>query len=165
MKNFKTKDLVAAWNRNNTRQIKKFSTRKVAEAKIRGLAAEMGMSVEKIVGAAPVVNVPDTREKHKGVLRATHEPWPAKQVVAAREGTNHAILIDLLSGDGGATLEDIKTAFEKAGRTMKDSSIRPTINWMTTTKGYGLRTEGKRFFLVYPPGMTGPLAHTKRKSK
>lgn len=100
--------------------------------------------------------------------RGTHLKPVGGKLVACREGTKQAALLDcMLSTTGGATMEQLKKATNWA-----EATVRSAFGWDLKQKGYGVESsfagDQERFRLVLPinaeTGKPYPVpAHTARK--
>lgn len=68
---------------------------------------------------------------------------PNMKLMACREGTKQAVLIDLLCRAGGATLDELHAAMnEPPFKPWTLSSTKTALGWdVSSVKGYGIRTE------------------------
>lgn len=85
------------------------------------------------------------------------------RILACREGTKQAKMVDLLSAPNGASMKELND-----GLGWKDVTVRSGFSWDMKGKGYGVKSEeinGEiRYFLVVPEGEVIP-PHTPRKGK
>lgn len=94
---------------------------------------------------------------------------PAAKLVACRENTNQALLVDCLA-KGTTIAAATKHINETLGKSLSEQVIYSTMLYdVCTMKGYGLEgtLDGNgqpTFKLVYPAGVTAPLPHTAKKS-
>lgn len=71
---------------------------------------------------------------------------PKAKVYPCREGSKQAILVDMLSRSGGATMEELIRALEH-GKAWKEVTVKSGLNWdMNKVKGYGIRTTFRNAF-------------------
>lgn len=93
---------------------------------------------------------------------------PMKKAYACRAGSKQAILVDMLSREQGATMEELLEALSGGTKPWKEVSVKSGMNWdMNKIKGYGIRTtkrgEVDCYHLVLPEGLTAPIPHTVKK--
>lgn len=72
---------------------------------------------------------------------------PKKEARACRAGTKQAMLVDLLSRAGGASMAELREALGN----WSDVTIRSGLTWDMANKGYGIRTtheDGYQRFLA-----------------
>lgn len=118
--------------------------------------------------------------KRASATRGGHDLKPLATVYPCKVGTKQSILIDMLARPQGATYDELRDALSGGKKPWADVTIRSGIGWdVHCVKGYGVTTEiltgaeaqarGKTdgplyvMRLVYPEGMTAPLAHLPRK--
>jgi len=78
------------------------------------------------------------------------------EVRQLKSGSKLALLIDLLAGEEGTTVEEITQELSRTGSRV---DARAWIGFDLRRAGYGVREEGDRLHLTFPKGMTEPLAH------
>lgn len=93
---------------------------------------------------------------------------PLPKAYPCREGTKQAILVDMLSREGGATMGELLEALSGGSKPWKEVTVKSGLNWdMNKVKGYGIRTTKRGdedcYHLVLPEGLDAPLPHTPRK--
>lgn len=93
---------------------------------------------------------------------------PMKKAYACRAGSKQAILVDMLSREQGATMEELLEALSGGSKPWKEVSVKSGMNWdMNKVKGYGIRTTKRGdddcYHLVLPEGLTAPVPHTEKK--
>lgn len=93
---------------------------------------------------------------------------PMKKAYACRAGSKQAILVDMLSREQGATMEELLEALSGGAKPWKEVSVKSGMNWdMNKVKGYGIRTTKRGdddcYHLVLPEGLTTPVPHTEKK--
>lgn len=93
---------------------------------------------------------------------------PLAKVYPCREGSKQATLVDMLSREQGATMEELLAALSGGSKPWQEITVKSGLNWdMNKVKGYGIRTtkrgEVDCYHLVLPAGMSAPLPHTPRK--
>lgn len=83
---------------------------------------------------------------------------PKDWVKECRAGSKQQIMVDLLSRDEGATLDQLREALSGGAQPWADQTIKAGFNWdMNSLKGYGVRTEVAAdgthvYHLVIPAG-------------
>jgi len=170
IKTYSNGDLVAIYNAAvPTKTIKKFKDRATAETRITALAKTLGKSILDMaqaaglsvpVPAAPVAAPTKAAAPAAPKSRMDRAPKPAEEIVTCREGSNQAIVLDLLARPHGASFEELDAALRATGRDILPQTVRSTLSWdICSVKGYGCRSEDGRYFLVLPEGMTAPLPH------
>lgn len=115
--------------------------------------------------------VPDPVKKASPVAprRGTGINLPAmKKAYPCRAGSKQAILVDMLSREQGATMEELLKALSGGAKPWKEVSVKSGMNWdMNKIKGYGIRTtkrgEEDCYHLVLPAGLEAPVPHTVKK--
>ncbi len=80
---------------------------------------------------------PETQPKAKAHKPRAISLAPKKQARACKAGTKQALLVDLLSRAGGASMAELREALAP----WKDVTIKSGLSWdMNAIKGYGIRT-------------------------
>ena len=107
--------------------------------------------------------------------RGTNLSAPGHEPLACREGSKQAILVDMLSREEGATMDELLKALSGGNKPWTETTVRSGFGWDLKNKGYGVKSvftaegEGEnakkveRFHLVVPEGFAIP-AHTPLKS-
>jgi len=109
-----------------------------------------------------------TKAERTPKVRSFKEIEPCKKkedCKPAREGSKVAMLIDLLSQEGGTTIKEIEAKLSKTGRPVNARS------WLghslRTVHGYGVRAKQvdgqERLFLAFPEGMRKAHPHKSRE--
>lgn len=89
---------------------------------------------------------------------------PIEPIRSCRAGSKQSIMVDMLSREQGASLDELREALKGGKKPWLDVTIKSGLNWdMNKVKGYGIRTEHvdgeDRYFLVLPEGMSAPVKH------
>lgn len=113
--------------------------------------ATKGKAVERTRAVLP-------KEETVKKARGAHVEAKGFAPVACKEGTKQAALVDALHA--GATMEELLavTGWNTRG------SVQAGFSWDMKNKGYGVRSEGDKYYLVVPEGYSVP-AHTPKKGK
>lgn len=121
---------------------------------------------------APAMKTPDNPMKFntekKTARKGTNLSAPGHAPIACREGSKQAALLDTLSKEGGATMQELLDALSGGRRPWIEQTVRAGFGWDMKQKGYGVRStfdaDGtERFFIVVPEGYGIP-AHRPLKS-
>jgi hypothetical protein len=88
---------------------------------------------------------------------------PEGEVRSVKVGTKLAALIDLLAQ--GATMEQLVEGLSRTGSAVDASGVRSWLSYDLRRAGYGVRQDQNLFYLVFPEGMTEPLAHKVAEPK
>lgn len=158
--------------------VKRFATKESGIERIEKLeAAIAAQALEELALFAeqkPAVEVEITeRDEAPAKVEAPKKAQPKKghcdikpsgyRILACREGTKQAKMVDLLSAPNGASMKELND-----GLGWKDVTVRSGFSWDMKGKGYGVKSEeinGEiRYFLVVPEGEVIP-PHTPRKGK
>lgn len=164
-------DLVALHNASypGARLVPSQSKRQIAQAVFDGLAKVAMPYDDKLLKAKKATPVPvakiEVSDKKQRLSRANE--WtapPIPPIRAAREGSCSANLIDILKD--GATLTQMQTIVPNWQPSSILSALQTDIN---NKNGYGImkvRVDGDFVYtLLYPAGMTEPLAHITKEKK
>lgn len=143
-------------------------------------AAEVVEEVEEVV-TAPVASSnwatallatshKETTVKKPAKSRGTNLAAPGFAPLPCREGSKQALLLDVLSTEGGATMDELVAALSGGNKPWTEATVRSGFGWDMKLKGYGVRSvfdeEGtERFVIVLPAGTKGIPAHTPLKGK
>lgn len=143
-------------------------------------AAPVVEEVEEVV-TAPVASsnwatallAPSKKEtpvKKSAKSRGTNLVAPGFLPLPCREGSKQALLLDTLSREGGATMEELITALSGGNKPWTEATVRSGFGWDMKLKGYGVRSVFdeagvERFIIVLPEGAKGIPAHTPLKGK
>jgi hypothetical protein len=143
-------------------------------------AAKVVEEVEEVV-TAPVASsnwatallAPSKKEtpvKKPAKSRGTNLAAPGFAPLPCREGSKQALLLDVLSREGGATMDELVAALSGGNKPWTEATVRSGFGWDMKLKGYGVRSvfdeEGtERFVIVLPAGTKGIPAHTPLKGK
>lgn len=98
----------------------------------------------------------EARKAAKASPSFRYEPNPNKAPHAVRAGSMVSKMIDLISRPEGATIEELEAvSFDTS------HSVKSLLGYdMRNQVGYGYYSEdGKTVHILYPEGMTAPLAH------
>lgn len=99
------------------------------------------------------------------VARGTNlQPNPQFPVIACRSGSKQAILVDLLSRPGGASMAELLAGLSGGRKPWQEITVRAGFGWDLKRKGYGVESrfskdEAERFVLTLPEGASIP-AHS-----
>lgn len=145
-------------------------TRAKASLKFPSKAAANEMTFEaiKVLGSGktrtttePTAKAPKAA-KEKAPKVAKLVSYPATELKAARKGSKVALMIDLLSQEGGVELTELENQLSKTGKAV---NVRSWIGYdLHKMHGYGVRSEHNDkgqviCFLVLPKGVKAPLEH------
>lgn len=92
---------------------------------------------------------------------------PGHAPVPCREASKQAMLLDLLSREGGVTMAELIDGLCGGNKPWTEATVRSGFGWDMKLKGYGVRSEFdaegvERFFIVVPEGHAIP-AHKPLK--
>ena len=95
---------------------------------------------------------------------------PKSAAYPCREGSKQSILVDMLSREQGATMEELLKALSGGAKPWLEVTVKSGLNWdMNKIKGYGIRTtkrgDADCYHLVLPAGMSKPHAHKPTAKK
>lgn len=143
-------------------------------------AAPVVEEVEEVV-TAPVASsnwatallAPSKKEtpvKKSAKSRGTNLVAPGFLPLPCREGSKQALLLDVLSREGGATMDELIAALSGGNKPWTEATVRSGFGWDMKLKGYGVRSVFdeagvERFIIVLPEGAKGIPAHTPLKGK
>ncbi|WP_415393709.1 hypothetical protein [Paracoccus sp. SJTW-4] len=122
--------------------VKRFASRDVAARRIWENLVALSAAPAVPEAAAEPAPQPAVQPKAKAQPSAQKTPRgmtvaPKAEARACRAGTKQAILVDLLSRPGGASMAELRTALAP----WQDSTIKSGLSWdMGHQKGYGIRT-------------------------
>jgi len=150
----------------NITPVKKFANKAVAAkrlwANITDLQEARAENAKKAKAAAPKASAP---RRGTGI---NLEPKAA--AYPCREGSKQSILVDMLSREQGATMEELLKALSGGAKPWQEITVKSGLNWdMNKIKGYGIRTtkrgDADCYHLVLPAGMSKPHAHKPTAKK
>ena len=146
-------DTVSKLDSTDKPTIKHFANKKVAIARVEEVLKELN-------------------EKSKFRPTKVSPPKPYR-ILACREGTKQALMVDELSREEGCTMDDLVNALKFGKTPWTVANIRSAFSWDMKQKGYGvtsfLGSDGvERFKLVLPEGeefFVPPHRPLKKKPK
>lgn len=165
----KGSDLVALHNQLakevDSSPVKRFADKKSAVKRTWKLLE--ALPAPKAAPVAPKQEAKMTEAKTKP-RKGTNLAAPGHAPIACREASKQAALLDALSKEGGATMDELLVALSGGRRPWLEQTIRAGFGWDMKQKGYGVRStfdeDGtERFHIVVPEGFTIP-AHRPLKS-
>lgn len=144
-------------------------------------ASKPGAPSAKVVSAGPAASLgtpasakPKPTKKAGDARRGTNLQPPGHAPLPCREGSKQSILVDKLSRQNGATMDELIAALSLGNKPWTEATVRSGFGWDLKQKGYGVRSEftpstgTERFYLVLPT-IKGELAkipaHTPLKGK
>lgn len=170
----------ASGYKGKEKPVKRFATKESGIERIEKLEAaiaaqaleELALFAEQKPAVETEVEITE-REEAPAKVEAPKKAQPKKghcdikpsgyRILACREGTKQAKMVDLLSAPNGASMKELND-----GLGWKDVTVRSGFSWDMKGKGYGVKSEeinGEiRYFLVVPEGEVIP-PHTPRKGK
>ncbi len=167
---------------NTGKPVARFADKKSAVSRTWKLLQQLPVveEVEEVVSApvastnwATALLAPSKKEtpvKKPAKSRGTNLAAPGFAPLPCREGSKQALLLDVLSREGGATMEELVAALSGGNKPWTEATVRSGFGWDMKLKGYGVRSvfdeEGtERFVIVLPAGTKGIPAHTPLKGK
>lgn len=176
---------------NTGKPVSRFADKKSAVSRTWKLLQQL--PVEAAAAAAPVVEevaevvsapvassnwatallAPSKKEtpvKKSAKSRGTNLVAPGFAPLPCREGSKQALLLDVLSREGGATMDELIAALSGGNKPWTEATVRSGFGWDMKLKGYGVRSVFdeagvERFVIVLPEGAKGIPAHTPLKGK
>lgn len=140
--------------------VKKFADKRTAIERLWRLLTRINFERIERGGRKPRAKAPAVqreRKPSKGINIA-----PKYWVNECRAGSKQQVMVDLLSREEGATLDQLREALSGGLKPWADQTIKAGFNWdMNSLKGYGVRTETaedgtQTYFLVIPEGLDIP---------
>lgn len=121
---------------------------------------EAGRKIKPVSAQAEAEKDAAPAEKRHGNRGTNIKPTEGAPV-ACRLGTKQAILVDMLSRENGATMEELLEALSGGRKPWTETTVRSGFGWDLKNKGYGVKSvfaeDGtERFHLVVPEGFDIP---------
>lgn len=134
--------------------VKRFPDRSTAARRIWANLCALS-AVPEAAPEAPAQPVPQPEPAPQPEAQKRHKPRrsrgitvaPKAQARACKAGTKQAVLVDMLSRPGGASMSELREALGN----WSDVTIRSGLTWDMANKGYGIRTtheDGYQRFLA-----------------
>lgn len=151
---------IALFNTGKETKAVKFAS---ADVLAEGAFANLGQAATVMAPAPAKGSTTPKSPKAPAVPKApklvNYDAKAKGDIKAVRDGSKVATMIDLLAREKGTTLEELE---QKLSATGKPVNARSWLGYdLRTVTGYGVREDEKthRLYIVYPKGMTAPLAH------
>ena len=155
--------LLSAFNQGKGTKAKKFANAETAREQAfaaLGSILDAAGSVEAAKTKKAAAKTPKAPKEPAAPKLMNKEPKAKDQIKVVGAGTKIAQLIDLLARPKGTTVDEITSTLSAVG---KPISARAWLGYdLNTVAGYGVREEDGRLYIVYPKGMTAPLAHKEK---
>jgi len=149
---------------SNTVPVNKFSTKAVAAKRLWANLVDLAELRAENAKPAPAAKATGPR-RGTGINLA-----PKSAAYPCREGSKQSILVDFLSREQGATMEELLKALSGGAKPWLEVTVKSGLNWdVNKIKGYGIRTtkrgDADCYHLVLPEGMSKPHAHKPMAKK
>ena len=149
---------------SNTVPVNKFSTKAVAAKRLWANLVDLAELRAENAKPAPAAKATGPR-RGTGINLA-----PKSAAYPCREGSKQSILVDMLSREQGATMEELLKALSGGAKPWLEVTVKSGLNWdVNKIKGYGIRTTKRGdvdcYHLVLPEGMSKPHAHKPMAKK